>query len=551
MAWEQLRERAVSTTLAALAATLILTRWVDATPLWLWFAVVVAFNVARLASSAWYRRGRADAEVLAALPRLVVVNVVPAALWGALVVATGFSRAFEVHMVMLIFIAGMMAAGVQSAASTPKQQQASVLLSIGVVSVFEALSGERALQAMALSNVGYVLALRTSSQRASATLRESLALRFENLDLLEQVKGERERELEARRAAEAASAEKTRFVAAVSHDVRQPLHAMGLFLSTLKQEPLPQKSGGLVESIERAHGSLVSLHDALLEASVLESGQTTPRLARVELRTVLETLRDEAAPVAKARGLELRVHAPSLQVTADGDWVLRILRNLVSNALAYTAKGGVLVSARRRGARVLVQVWDTGPGIPASERERIFLELHRLEGARAVKGTGLGLSIVKRLATGLGTEVSVHSKEGRGSVFSFTLPLAPVSAAPKGEGRVAVVVDDDASARQALSSVLERWGFEVIATQGSAEATAALAELGEVAVVVADLELCGESGAELLRTVQRQRPTALRVLMTGNAVEDLGALARDVGAVALRKPVSEAHLEAALAAPAR
>lgn len=543
LAYAQVRERAISTTIAAGVTGFLLAREVPTPRLVAWGLVVVFFNVLRLRFHRWFVSAQHGPEALqAALPTFVVLHALPALAWGLLIAVAGFTTSIWVLSVILLAIGGMMATGVGSTSSTPRVLVSSMALSLAPTSLHLLLSGDLALQSILLLASAHLAATSTATRRHHEELRKSISLRFENDRLLEQVRVEKEN-------AERANAEKSRFVAAASHDVRQPLHAMGLFLESLAGTNLPDGSRHLVRSIELAHRSLVSLHEGLLEVSVLDAGGLTPRLRAAPLKTLFAVLENEAAPRAKEKGLSLRLAGPALTLQTDAELLLRVLRNLVANALKYTERGGVLVTARRRGERALLQVWDTGIGIPAEQLERVFDELHQVnnpERNRAA-GLGLGLAIVRRLARALGAEVTVRSTLGRGSVFSLEVPLVR-EAKPAVRGGVVLLVDDDGLARTALATLLERWGYEVVATQSAEEALECLAELPAPAAVVTDLMLSGASGLELLAKVAASHPGALRVLITGDTAADLDERARAVGATCLRKPVTAATLEAALGA---
>lgn len=555
LAYAELRQRAISTFVSGAATAFLLARELPALTLRLvgWMVAVGVMTMLRLMFNRWYTRApHGPVALRMGLPTYVALNIVPAILWGALIAVCGFSRSIWVTSVLLLAIGGMLAAGAATAASTPRTLKASIAISITPLTFHLLLSGDAGLRGVLVLLAGYALAMAAATDRNHLALRRSISLRFENERLLAQLTEEKARELSARESAERANADKSRFVAAASHDVRQPLHAMGLFLESLRGTSLPDESRKLVGSIELAHRSLVSLQEGLLEVSVLETGGVTPRLQPVAVSSLFAMLENEAAPRAKEKGLDLRFVGPELNIETDPVLMLRVLRNLVSNALKYTDRGRVLVTARRRGAALRLQVWDTGVGIPADQLDRVFDELHQVANQERNReaGLGLGLAIVRRLARAMGLDVTVKSTLGRGSVFSLEVPLATDEHPLQVErGALVLLVDDDGLARTAVATLLERWGYEVVAAQSAEEAAQCLAELERVDAVVSDLWLKGESGLELLKRVQGSRPDTTRVLISGDTDPEAATRAAAVGAVFLRKPVRAAALGAALARP--
>ncbi|MER2564666.1 MAG: hybrid sensor histidine kinase/response regulator [Myxococcaceae bacterium] len=553
LAYAELKQRAISTFVSGAATAFLLGRELPALAwrLVAWLVAVSVLTALRLMFNRWYTRAPHGPEALRmALPTYTALNIVPAILWGSLIAVCGFSTSIWVTSVLLLAIGGMLAAGAATAASTPRVLKTSIVLSIAPLTVHLLVSGDAGLRGVLVLLAGYALAMAAATDRNHVALRRSISLRFENERLLAQLKEEKARELAARESAERANADKSRFVAAASHDVRQPLHAMGLFLESLRGTALPNESRTLVGSIELAHRSLVSLQEGLLEVSVLETGGVTPHLQPVAVSSLFAILENEAAPRAKEKGLELRFVGPEVNVETDPVLMLRVLRNLVSNALRYTERGRVLVTARRRGGALLLQVWDTGLGIPPDQLERVFDELHQVANHERNReaGLGLGLAIVRRLGRAMGFEATVRSKLGRGSVFSLTVPLASDAHRLKVErGALVLLVDDDGLARTAVATLLEQWGYEVVAAQSAEEAAQCLKELERVDAVVSDLWLGGASGLELLGSVQREQPTTRRVLISGDMNPETAQKAAAVGAVFLRKPVRAAALEAALA----
>ena len=265
-------------------------------------------------------------------------------------------------------------------------------------------------------------------RQVNGVLTQSLAMRYENVDLIRELQAQTEAALAARAAAESASRAKSQFLAAASHDLRQPLHAMGLFAAALAARVRDPEVRPLVASIRASVEALEELFAQLLDLSRLDAGALEPARASVALGPLLARLAADFAPQASAAGLALRIVPTRLAVDTDPVLLERILRNLVANAVRYTPAGGVVIGARRRAGAVRVDVIDSGIGIAEHDRARVFDEFVQLAAAprhhAGGRGMGLGLAIVRRLAALCGHQVELASTPGRGSRFSITLPRA-------------------------------------------------------------------------------------------------------------------------------
>jgi signal transduction histidine kinase/ActR/RegA family two-component response regulator len=374
----------------------------------------------------------------------------------------------------------------------------------------------------------------------------------------------REAALEAaRRSAEQANAAKTRFLAAASHDLRQPIHALGLLFATLAESVRDARTAPLLKQIDSAFDAVDSMLTSLLDISKLDAGVVRPHVGPVDLAALLQRLDDEHQPIARVTGNRLRVRPADAVVASDAAMLHRILANLVSNALRYTIDGRVLVGARRRGRSIRIDVYDDGPGIPEDSLEDIFLEFHQLGNPERDrrKGLGLGLAIVKRLADLLGHRIEVRSALGRGSRFSVTLPASaearpsaargPLAAAPGADlhGKRVLLLDDEVAVLDAMSSLLERWGCEVTTTAAPEEAEAALASSSAPPdMLIVDYRLRRHaSGIETigrLHQVAGHRIPAL--VITGDTAPDRLREAQESGYPLLHKPVKPAELRAVM-----
>ena len=373
----------------------------------------------------------------------------------------------------------------------------------------------------------------------------------------------------ARAEAEVANRAKTQFFAAASHDLRQPLHAMGLFAEALRARSHDAEVAQLVNSINESVDALEGLFSELLDITKIDSGGVEVHPVDFELADIFRKVRLHFEPAAFEKGLELRIRGGDRVAFADPLLVERIVRNLVSNAIRYTIDGSVLVSCRRHGDRLLLQVWDTGPGIRADERERVFDEFYQVPGTRAVggeqkKGLGLGLAIVKRLADLMNAPLELRSQVGRGTVFTLQLPVgkAPRAAeralgsrAPTGvtlAGRTIVVVEDEPAVRQGLEVLLASWGATIVSLENLAatEAWAAAADAASPpALVIADYRLEeGATGVAAIAAVRRRFGASVpAIVVTGSAMSghEKDALEHDFHL--LIKPVLPNKLRAMIA----
>lgn len=374
-----------------------------------------------------------------------------------------------------------------------------------------------------------------------------------------------ERELRAaKNEAEHASQAKSSFLAAASHDLRQPLQAARFYLEVLDSE-LERKLGEsppTLEKLGRCLANLRSLLNRLLDLSKLDAGGITPALRATPTRKLLDRLRTEMRSLALESGLKLRVAGPSLRVETDPLLLGRILENLLSNAVRYTDRGGVLLAVRRRRGRVAIQVWDTGVGIPADSLEAVFEEFHQVgSSARASSESfGLGLAIVRRLADLLGHEVNVRSELGRGSMFEIVLPLAvdpeDVPAAenkPAGSGKVegfVVVIEDEPAVLDSLRALLEVTGYRVATATSAEGALVALEEAGRGPdMVISDYRLSETStGIDALEQVRSRYGREIPgLLLTGDtSLPRLTRIGGKRGFRVLHKPVEPAELSRAL-----
>ena len=339
----------------------------------------------------------------------------------------------------------------------------------------------------------------------------------------------------ARHDAEVANRAKTQFFAAASHDLRQPLHAMGLFAEALRQRVREPEVAQLVNSINESVDALEGLFSELLDITRIDSGGVEVRNENFEMSEILRKVRLHFEPTAFEKGLSLRLRGGRHAVRADPLLVDRMVRNLVSNAIRYTVDGSVLVSCRLREGRLLLQVWDTGVGISEAECSRVFEEFYQVPQDRDTdaeqrKGLGLGLAIVMRLARLMEAPLSLRSTVGRGSVFTISLPVGeaprsmPTLQMRKGPvditlaGRLVVIVEDEPAVREGLAVLLAGWGA-TLATFASVAAADRWANDSDPATVRPALAIVdyrleqGRTGVDAIIALRRRFGVALPVIM--------------------------------------
>jgi len=366
----------------------------------------------------------------------------------------------------------------------------------------------------------------------------------------------------AKAEAEQANLGKTRFLAAASHDLHQPLSAARLFAGALGDEVGEGRPRELVQRLEAALDTVSELLDTLLDISKLDAGAWKTQPGSFPVAPLLARLADEYGPQAEACGIELRTVRSGAVVHTDRPLFERVLRNLISNAIRYTASGRVLVGCRRRAGAIRVEVWDTGIGIPEGELARLFEEFRQLGNnpRRGDKGVGLGLAIVDRIARLLDVRIEVRSRLGHGSCFAATVPLGtmlgpaaqeawPEPARQAGlAGRLVAVVDNDEQVREAVTALLGTWGCHPVA---AASTRALLAALEGAAtrpdLVVADYMLDGgHFGTETIAALRERYGNIPALIISSDKSAALKARALALGCAFLGKPASPAKLRSML-----
>ncbi len=389
--------------------------------------------------------------------------------------------------------------------------------------------------------------------RANETLERRVRERTAELTTVNQALAE------AKTKADEANRDKTRFLAAASHDILQPLNAARLYTTSLVERHPPAELAHLARNVDTSLEAVEEILNALLDISRLDTGAQKPEITTFAIGELLQQLKIEYGPQAQERGVALTVMPCSLPVRSDRRLVRRVLQNFMSNAIKYTTRGQVLLGCRRRDGRVTVEVHDTGPGIPKSKQALIFKEFHRLHSEkRAVHGLGLGLSIVERIARVLGHSIRLSSQMGRGSIFGLDLPISTeavpekvpgvASALAHGQfdGCVVLCVDNEPAILDGMRSMLENWRCRVLAAVSAAEAEKLLDETGLAPeLILADYHLENATGIGCIRAIRAKAGHEIpAVLITANYSPDVEGEAREHHLHLLRKPIKPAALRA-------
>jgi signal transduction histidine kinase/CheY-like chemotaxis protein len=392
-------------------------------------------------------------------------------------------------------------------------------------------------------------------ERSNATLEKRVRDRTEELTRLNSELAQ------AKSTAEDANISKTRFLAAASHDILQPLNAARLYVTSLVERQNGGEDSRLVENIDDSLEAIEEILGALLDISRLDAGAMTTSITSFKIGDLMRSLEIEFAPMARAKALKLTFVPCSLPVESDRSLLRRLLQNLISNAIKYTPRGRVLVGCRRRGQSLQIGVYDTGVGIPVLKRGEIFKEFHRLEqGARIARGLGLGLSIVERLGRVLNHSIAIDSNASGGSVFSVTVPTAsainhtgavtsatPLSRTPM-SGSLIVCIENDPTILDGMKTLLTAWDAEVIAVADPDAAIEAIeAASGRVTGLLVDYHLDRGNGVAAIRDIRRRFGDAIpAILITADRSPHVRAAAREEQISILNKPVKPASLRALL-----
>jgi len=557
----QWRRTTVSMLLGATILTIVM--WGAASPFAfaVWIAAIAANQLWRYALAWRYRLVAPSAHARTSWGYAWASgSMVAGALWG-LAGAMLYSAGDVAHQALLIVcLFGVVLGGVDLTSVYKPAFYGFVVPALAPLALRVALEGDEThIFLAAVMSVVLAFILRFG-RNLNHLMAQSLAIRYENDELIGELKAQRLAAEAARAGAENANRGKTQFLASASHDLRQPLHALGLFGAALSAKVREPEARDIVNSINASVEALERLFSALMDISKLDAGAVEPVRGDFALAPLFARLEQQFALLAESRGLRLHFVPTRAWVHSDPMLLERIVANLIGNALWHTERGGAVIGVRRRGGGFWLDVIDSGVGIPGEERERVFDEFYRGATARGSRsqGMGLGLAIVRRLASLLGHEILLSSIAHRGSRFSVKLPMTtpcansacepPPSHEPAASalsGALVAIVDDEPAVLDGMLACFAQWGADAI---GAASGDAMFAALGERArypdLVIADYRLAdGELGIQVVERLREefgQRIPAM--LVSGDASAAAIAAMRASTLELLLKPVTADEL---------
>ncbi|WP_295638152.1 hybrid sensor histidine kinase/response regulator [uncultured Methylibium sp.] len=561
-------ERLVRTTPAAwllstLGAVICYVEYAPPTrsPLTAWLVAFCAISTMRLVAALYATHLRPAALTSHGWRRgWLASTYVHAAQWGLLPVVLATPGSAEAEAILHITLVAIAMGGSVRLPGFRRTLYAHVLLVLGPLILRDLMTGNphHALMAMLVFLIT-VYAL-VSGRNQSGALLQIHEQRRRNAELIEALQRENARSDAALRAAESASAARTRFFAAANHDLRQPLHAMGLLSQTLLARDGAAASPEIARHLSDCVDGMTEVVDDLLEITRLDGGHMTPQWSVFPAADLIRECCRIYETSARAKGLQFSTAIEAAAVRSDRTLLMRVLSNLVANAIRYTAQGSVRVAATVRDERLHVVVEDTGIGIAEEHLPRIFEEFYQVGNPARDRrlGLGLGLATVQRLGELLSLEVAVQSAPGRGSVFSFVLPIvagAATDALPPADGaesllpvRRVLVIEDDADSRLALLGLLRSWGCDARGAEGLADGLACIEAGFRPEAAVVDLRLAdGASGIDAVHALRARLGGDLpAVIATGDVGSAAMRRAQAEGLSVMVKPVRAVQLRAFL-----
>jgi signal transduction histidine kinase len=521
---------------------------VSQTSLTVWLIMILAVLVLRLLSYFFYLRYFRPESAQRYGTYFVIGTGITGLLWGIGGVMLFPPGALEYQLFILFVLVSMGAGSVSSLTIYLPAFYAYFPVSMIPIAFKLMFDGGSIQLSLGLMTIVYILALSYFGRDINRSLKQSLQLRFENIDLVEQLRQQKDE-------AEHANIAKSKFLAAASHDLRQPLHALTLFTSVLDESVQKPKVRKVVDQIKASVGALQSLFNALLDISRLEAGVMKAEKTDFYLAPLFKKVANDFDTQAKQKGLKINWQDCVYAVHTDQTLLERILRNYISNAIRYTNRGEITITCKVEDDMVTIDVIDTGVGIPVKEQKAIFDEFHQLynqERDRS-KGLGLGLAIVQRTARLLGHTINVESQPGEGSTFSINLERAeitkhtekndsPVHELPAHTGKVLVaVIDDESSVREGMQTLLDMWGCDVFTAADLNELLAALRQDGRIPDgIIADFRLRdNKTGIEAIHAIHAEYNNDIPALIvTGDIAVDRLREVNNSGFQVLHKPVA-------------
>ncbi len=535
------------------ALVIMLFNFVTHTKLLGWIACIYVISAIR----AIFHRRLKDSDIENNFARIsfvfIAFSLLSGLLWGSAGILF-FSPEQPLAMSFLaLLLAGMTAGSVASTSAYPPiyfSYAIPTLLPLALLSFISEQDGMTAFGVLILLFLAINLVYCLNIYK---TIIESLNLRFENVNLIDALKEQKE-------IAEQANIAKSKFLAAASHDLRQPLHAQGLYLDSLKSQITTEKGKLVYNKVLNTKQSLDQLFNGLLDISRLDAGVVEANLSVFDIKDILVDLKDEFIHQALQKNLQLNLDSVSTNVKCDKLLLQRIIRNLISNAIRYTDKGEINIVSNIDNNKVKIDIIDSGKGIPESEYENIFSEYHQLENPERDrnKGLGLGLAIVKRLSTLLDIDISVSSQENKGSIFSLRINTSdekitePCKSDPVIEQKSNIsvlVIDDEIDILEGMKQILDSWNHQSILAESADQAIEKLlAKDRSPDIIIADYRLReNQTGVDAIDLVRDEFNLSIPgIIITGDTEAGRISDIKKSGYRLLHKPISSTELKLAI-----
>jgi signal transduction histidine kinase/ActR/RegA family two-component response regulator len=526
-----------------------------------WLVIQLGSQLARaLLLRAFAKREPADEELEVWARRYTLYMLGAGLIWGVAAILFIHPATPITVALTLCGLYGLCGGSISGNAYNPAGQVAFTLAIFGCVDARLFATGQTPFFVLAVASSAFagILVLFTRVQ-AKAVL-EGFDIRFENVALVAALEARSAEAQEARARAEQANRVKSQFLAAASHDLRQPLHALSLYSASLRGRVFDAEAGRMVDGIQSNIDAMEGLFEGLLDVSRLEAGTITPVLGPVSVTALFDRLFQVFGPSAAQSGTDLRLRPIDRWVRTDGALLEQVLSNLIGNALRYAAGGSVMVATRVRGDAILFEVRDNGPGVALADQARIFEDFVQLGNAERDrrKGLGLGLAIARRAADLIDADLRIRSEPGRGAVFDLRQPLAaapdrppiaaPVFAADAASSLRVLIVDDEPEIRAGLTALLGGWGAKVEVVASAREALDLLTRDARFGAILTDQRLPEQlQGLDLILSLRDTLDPPIPCgLITGDMDPGLLAACQRHGVPLLHKPVKAAALRALL-----
>lgn len=517
-------------------------------------AWAVAILTSKYASAAYSKRLLQHSE-LQNLPRyqhqLMLINAVDGFIWGGLAWLTLGNVHAVGKLMVIVVLAAVGSASMSSLAPVLPVFWAFIWVEFSMFASAILFVGDTQFYPIAIAGFLYIATLGSQAKNHYQAAKLAVALQHENLDLVAKLKIESENAYRAYEEAKVANMTKSRFLTSTSHDLRQPIHAMGMFLDTLSMTPLNDEQIELVNKANSARQTSIGMLNTYLDFSKIETGSVQVNLEHFEMQPLLRNIENDLAYQADAKGLYYRCREADFAVYSDPHLLERIIRNFIANAIQYTQHGGVLIGCRKYQQWISIEVWDSGIGIAPESIPEIFNEFVQLDNPERDrhKGFGLGLAIAKQLANTLGHEISVASQLGKGSVFKLRVQTALSGMIQSEEaylhhetirlnGLNVLILDDDLIVLEAVSGLLRYWGCTCFAAENIEKAK----QYGDSAIdiLICDYRLKGlHNGVQAIAAMRQRCAKHLPAIMiTGETSNEVLDLARQSHISVLHKPLS-------------